>query len=137
MKTRILLIIISSVMIFCSCKKDDDDTNGLPDVNYALTDLVGSWTGVIKDSYSYNTFSIDLKVNSGGGVSGSGVSSLWSIDSKGKVTGGGHFTFLSGSNFILASAHWSLQLDSQKTSLSGKYDVTSYFYDMTVILSKE
>ena len=28
MKTRILLIIISSAMIFCSCKKDDTDSTG-------------------------------------------------------------------------------------------------------------
>ncbi|NQT76694.1 MAG: hypothetical protein HQ565_03195 [Bacteroidetes bacterium] len=136
MKTRTLLIIISFVMIFCSCKKDDNDSTSPPDVSYALTDLVGTWTGVAENSS--NTIVLNLNVNSEGKVSGSGSSSQWSIDSKGKVTGGGSFGFTSGGNYIVASASWSLQLDSQKTSLSGNYDVAfSSLHNMTVILSKE
>lgn len=76
-------------------------------------------------------------VDSEGKVSGSGVSSQWIIDSKGKVTGGGSFGFISGGHYIVAGALWSLQLNSNKTNLSGEFDVAySGLHDMDVNLTK-
>jgi len=136
MKTKTLLLIISFVIICFSCKKDDDAPSSPPVVSYAVTDLMGSWTGEAKNTS--NTISLNLDVDSAGKVTGSGVSSKWSIDSEGKVTGGGSFGFTSGGQIIVASAGWFLQLDSPKTSLTGKYNIAfSSLSNMTVHLSKD
>lgn len=128
MKHRILLGIL--IIFFITCSKNP---TGSSNVNYALSDLVGTWTGTAK-----GTISLNLNVDSEGKVSGSGVSSQWSIDSKGKVTGGGSFSFTLGNYYTVAGASWSLQLDSKKTSLSGEYDVAyPSLHDMTVNLAKE
>ena len=77
-------------------------------------------------------------MDSEGNVTGSGVRSQWSIDSNGKVTGGGSFSFTSGNYLTVAGASWSLQLNNAKTSLSGKYNVAySSLHDMDVNLTKE
>ena len=135
MKLRVLLIILALTMMFFSCGKKKSSPTG-PDVGYNLTDLVGTWTG--EGENSSNTVSLDLSVDSGGKVSGSGVSSQWSIDSNGKVTGGGSFSFLAGSRLVVAAAGWSLQIDSNKTGLSGTFNVAySTLHDMAVTLTKQ
>jgi len=124
MKLKILLIIVSLIMIFSSCSLT------LP-ADVDLTDLAGIWEG------EANSISLNLMVDSEGKVSGSGVSSLWSTDSKGNVTGGGGFGFTSGGHYIIANASWSLQLNSNKTKLSGEFDVAySGLHNMNVNLTK-
>ena len=136
MKPRILLIIISIITIFFSCGKNDNGDTGPSDVSYSITGLVGAWTGEAKNSS--NTISLDLNVDSVGKDSGSGVCSLWSIDNKGKVTDRGSFGFLSGGSYIVAGASWSLQLNADKTNLSGEFDVAySSLHDMAVDISKQ
>ncbi len=128
MKTRILLGIL--ITFFITCSKNPADSS---DVNYTLSNLVGTWAGTAK-----GTISLELNVDSEGKVSGSGVSSQWSIDSKGKVTGGGSLSFTSGSYYTVAGASWSLQLDSEKTNLSGEYDVAyPSLHNMAIELTKE
>ncbi len=79
-----------------------------------------------------------MTVDSGGNVTGSGVSSKWSINTEGKVAGSGSYSFVSGSSLIIANASWSIQLDSEKTKLSGEFDVAySTLHNMTVNLTKK
>ncbi len=133
MKHRILLTIIVLITLSFSCGKNP---TGPEEASYNLTDLVGTWEGEAENSS--NTVSLDLTVDSEGKVSGSGVSSEWSISSTGEVTGGGSFGFISGSSYIIASASWSLQLNSDKTELSGEFDVAcSGLHDMDVNLTKQ
>ena len=120
--------------MFYSCNKKStgpSDVTTPTDVSYNKTDLVGTWEGEADD------ISLELTVNPLGKVSGSGISSQWSIDSQGKVSGGGNYSFLSNSSLIVASASWSLQLNSDKTELSGKLDVSySGLHNMDVNLTK-
>ena len=135
MKHGILLMIMVLIMLSFSCGKEDSPTEP-SNVTYSLNDLVGSWTGEVKNSS--NTITLDLNVISTGKVSGSGVSSQWSIDTKGKVTGSGSFGFISGSHLIVANSSWSLQLDSKKTNLSGEFNVGySGLHNMSVNLDKK
>ncbi len=138
MKLRFLFIIIPLLAICYSCEENNPTEPEEPEesVSYDLTDLVGIWTGEA-NNYS-NTISLDLTVDSQGKASGSGVSSQWSIDSEGKVTGGGDFWFTLGGLHTHADASWSLQLDSCKTDLSGKFDVKySELLGMDVNLTKQ
>ncbi len=136
MKSRILLIIIELITLFVSCGKNDSNPTGPSNTSYADTDIVGSWSGEAKNSS--NTLSMNLTVDSVGKVSGSGVSSSWSIDSSGKITGGGSFSFISGSRLTVAGAGWTLQLNSNKKDITGKYNVAySTLNDMDVTLTKQ
>ena len=128
MKTRILIGLLIALLITCS-----KNPTGSSNVNYALSDIVGTWSGTAKGSITLN-----LNVDSEGNVTGSGVRSQWSIDSSGKVTGGGSFSFTSGNYYTVAGASWSLQLNTAKTKLSGEYNVAySSLHDMAVNLAKE
>jgi hypothetical protein len=133
MKRRILLTIIVLITMSFSCGKS---STGPEEVSCNLTDLVGTWEG--EAGNSSNFVSLELTVDSVGKVSGSGVSSVWFISSTGEITGGGSFGFISGSSYIIASASWSLQLNSDKTELSGEFDVAySGLHDMDVNLTKQ
>ena len=88
MRVRILIGILLTLLIACS-KSPTDSSDKSSGVSYSLSDLVGMWVG------SANTFSLNLTVDSEGNVSGSGVSSEWTITATGRVTGGGSFAFIS------------------------------------------
>ena len=141
MKTRIVLIIIGFIMMLYSCGGNGSDTSsGEEESNvtpsFDLSDLVGNWIG--NATNSYNTISLDVIVDSGGNVTGSGVSSTWSVNTEGTVAGSGSYSFVSGSSLIVAGASWSLQLDSEKINLSGQFDVAySTLHNMTVNLTKK
>ena len=140
MKIRIVLIIIGFIMMLYSCGGNGSDTSSGEEGNdtpsFALSDLVGTWIG--NATNSYNTISLDMTVGSGGNVTGSGVSSTWSVNTEGKVTGSGSYSFVSGSSLTVAGASWSLQLDSEKINLSGQFDVAySTLHNMTVNLTKK
>ena len=136
MKTQFLICTILMMMLFVSCKDDDSNPAGAEQTTYELSDIVGSWTGTVENSY--NTLNLNLTVDSDGKVSGSGVSSTWSIDSDGKITGGGSFSFIAGSSLIIASSSWSAQLNSNKTKISGTFNVGySTLHDMAVDLTKD
>jgi len=104
--------------------------------NFSQVDLIGIWIGTATNSQ--NSFSVTLTVTSTGIVSGSGVSSAWTIDSKGTVTGGGSFSFISGSYFYVASASWYLQINDGKETLTGIFDVyISGLHDLEICLVKQ
>ena len=128
MKTKILFVLI--IVSLTACKKNPANSSS---VNYNQSDIVGAWIGTARGDIT-----LDLSVDSEGNVTGSGVRSLWSIDNKGKVTGGGSFSFSSGGYLTVAGASWSLQLNSNKTKLSGEYNVAySSLHDMEVDLAKD
>ena len=129
-KVRKLFVLVSA-LIFCmllmnvGCKESGNS------VTYALIDIVGNWIG------SAGSISMDLTVALNGDVSGSGVTSTWSIDSSGNVTGGGFFTYVHEGYFISASAGWNLQLNSSKNQLTGTFSVShSSIGTLTVNLTK-
>jgi len=129
----ILILFVLSFLGFVGCSDDDDDDSS---GNFAQADIVGDWKGTAKNSS--NTITLNLSVSSSGKVTGSGVSSTWTVASDGKVTGGGSFSFVAGSSYISASASWDLQLSEDKTSLTGKFDVSySSLHSMTVNLTKQ
>ena len=120
MKTRILLIIISFVMICCSCKKDDNDPTGpgnTAPIIFNNNDLVGTWEGQVASE------SVTVTVNSSGSVEMSGgycavIDCYWTIDSSGRVTetGVGLFT----ENFqTWGQAWWDMQMSDDKKELDG------------------
>jgi len=124
------------ILFLVSCGKKTPTSPDSPTVTYALSDLVGNWTGTVKNSS--NTITLNLNVDSAGKVTGSGVSSTWTIDSTGKVKGGGSFSFTGGGYLTVASAGWSLQMDSAKKKLTGTLDVSySTLHNMTADLSKK
>lgn len=106
-------------------------------VSFTSSDLMGSWTG--SASNSTNTIPLTLQVDSTGRVSGSGVSTTWSIDNSGRVTGDsrGAFSFVSGTQLIVALGAWTLQLSTDKRNLSGTFDVSiSNLHNMSVTLTQ-
>lgn len=134
MKFKLLFIICLVVPLFFAC--NDDDNNPATSTTYQSSDITGNWKGEAKNSS--NTISLDLTVAENGEVSGSGVSSTWEIDNSGKVTGGGIFSFASGGRLTVAASGWSLQLNSNKNGLTGKFNVAySTLNDMDVSLTKE
>lgn len=129
MKIRIIFIMLAVFLTTCSKSPTKSD------VSFALSDLVGEWTG--EASNSSNTINLNLTVDEDGNVTGSGVSSTWSITVKGKVTGGGSFSFIAGSSFMVSSGSWDLKLNDGKTRLTGEFDVSfSGLHDMDVTLTK-
>ena len=101
-------------------------------VNFVLKDIVGKWSG------SAGSFNLDLTVASDGKVTGSGVSSKWSVGNTGKVSGGGSFSVISGGWLIVASCGWNLQLNGDRNELTGKMTVAhSSIGTKTVKLNKK
>jgi len=135
MKIKILLSIFLFITLLISCSDDDSPTTPAP-TNYEQSDLVGTWVGEAQNSS--NTISLNLTVDSEGKVSGSGVSSNWSCASDGKVTGAGSFAFTSGQYLTVAGAGWSLQLNSDKTKLTGNFNVAySTLHNMAIDITKQ
>jgi hypothetical protein len=100
------------------------------------TDLIGTWTGTA--SNLEHSATLGLTVTSAGEVSGTGVSSTWTIDPMGIVIGGGTFTFISGTQLIIASASWNLQLNGTKDKLTGIYDVfVPGLHDLDITLVRQ
>jgi len=83
------------------------------------SDLAGTWKGTAGSGEAGRTFDLNLTVDSTGKVTGSGVTSIWSIDNTGKVTGGGTFSVVSWGNYITVQSSWNLQLNSAKNQLTG------------------
>lgn len=122
-----LFPLLALLLLTSSCKKDNDNpVDTTPIVAYSLADLVGDWHG-----------SYYLTVAADGKVSGGGVSATWTIDDKGKITGSGSYSYISGSQFIVASAVWSLQMSEDKKELTGTHDVmSSGMHDISVTLTR-
>lgn len=137
MKTAIRVMLIS--LIFCgltACDKKNPASSDNDPVIFSLADLVGNWTGTaVKNS---TTINLNLNVDETGKVSGSGVSSTWSITEDGTVTGGGSFSFLSGGHLIVASAGWNLTMNEAKSMLTGTFNVSySGLSGLSVDLNKQ
>ncbi|RMD67233.1 hypothetical protein D6833_00470 [Candidatus Parcubacteria bacterium] len=130
-------LLLGTVFLMFSCGGDGSNPSGPgPSTSFSLADLQGTWTGEAKNAD--NTVSLNLTCDTAGEVSGSGVDCTWAIDSQGKVTGSGSFTFVAGSSLIVASASWHLQLDNNKTSLSGTFNVAyPTLHDLEVTLNKQ
>jgi hypothetical protein len=91
---------------------------------FILADIVDSWTCVAHDATFNTYFTIHINVDSSGTVTGDGVYSKWSVDSNGKVTGSGSYSFTSGSQLIVSSASWSLQIENDDYFMNGIFDVS-------------
>jgi hypothetical protein len=136
MKLKTLSIVLLCIAVFAACKKNESSPAGPSTPTYQMSDLQGTWTG--QATNSSNTLNLELTIDSNCKVSGSGVSCTWSIDDAGKVTGGGAFSFISGSYLTVAGASWSLQMNTDKKTMSGTMDV-SYptLHSMTTTLTKQ
>jgi hypothetical protein len=132
----IFATLILCLLTGCSGKDDESSPTATSAPTFATSDLQGSWKGTAVNSS--NSLTLSLAVDGQCKATGSGVSSTWSIDNTGKVTGGGSFSFVSGSYLTVASSSWSLQMSQDKKSLSGSMDV-SYptLHNMTVSLTKQ
>ncbi|MCK5086569.1 MAG: hypothetical protein KAQ90_03565 [Melioribacteraceae bacterium] len=136
MKITLLLSIFLFITLLISCSDDDNGPTTPAQTSYEQSDLVGTWVGEAKNSS--NTIPLNLTVDSEGKVSGSGVSSNWSCESDGKVTGAGSFAFTSGQYLTVAGAGWSLQLSSDKTKMTGNFNVAySTLHNMAVDITKQ
>ena len=103
---------------------------------FTKNDIVGRWLGTV--SNSEKTLKLTITVDNFGKVSGSGVNSTWDINSSGKVVGNGSFSFIDDSHLTVASATWSLRLNKDKNTLTGKFNARHpTLHDMDVNLTKE
>lgn len=89
---------------------------------YHCSDLAGKWEGTAQNRN--NTIFLKLDVDQKGHVIGSGVQANWDIDEMGKVTGGGSFSFMNGTNHFVVKATWMIKLSKAKLVLSGKFIVS-------------
>jgi hypothetical protein len=134
MKLKTVLIIAFCTTLFAACKKNDSSPTGAP--SYSMSDLQGNWTGDAINSS--NTLHIALTVDSQCKVSGSGVSCTWAIDETGKVTGSGSFSFVSGSYLTVAASSWSLQMNTDKKTMTGMMEVAyPTLHSMNTTLTKQ
>ncbi|MBM4162775.1 MAG: hypothetical protein FJ217_16985 [Ignavibacteria bacterium] len=136
MKLKILLIVAVCMTLLASCKKDESSPTESSTPTYSMSDLQGTWKGEAKNSS--NTLSLNLTVDTQCKVTGSGVSCTWSIDNTGKVAGSGSFSFVSGSYLTVAAASWSLQMSSDKKSITGTMEVAyPTLHGMSTTLTKQ
>lgn len=109
---------------------------------FSISDIEGKWSGSASNAY---TFSLTINIDSEGNASGTGASGdiefksdkdigsePWTIDNEGKVIGYNFTWFFDGNTFncedlcgamLLCGAvsKWELQLNNDKSILSGKY----------------
>ncbi len=132
MKKTLCILLVVIVAITAACSKNSTG----PQIVYTLADIVGNWIGTVENTS--NTLNLNLNVDDTGKANGSGVSSTWSVSNTGAVTGGGSFSFIAGSSFVVASAGWNIQLSEDKQTLTGTFDV-SYpsLHSMEVNLTKQ
>ena len=105
-------LIIIGVLLLTTCKKDEETKD-----NCSLSDLSGRW-----DGYIDKIGNVNLTIDSHGNVSGD-LSSEWSITNEGEITGEGSYSYISGSQLIVASAIWTLQLDIKTKSKIVKFKI--------------
>lgn len=138
MKAKVFALALALTPGLVSCGGDGGgtltDQGGAP--TFTVSDIVGAWSGTA--SNASGTLQLDLQVDASGNVSGSDVSSVWSIDSSGRVTGSGSLSVMAGSSLIVANASWSLQMNDAKNKLSGNCDASHpALHDMSVTLTKQ
>jgi len=130
MKFKYVLVMLA--MLFITCSKSPTKSSN---IEYALNDLVGVWTG--QASTSTNPIDLNLTVDQDGIVSGSGVSSDWSISVRGKVSGEGTYSFTANASLVVANGSWDLQLSDDKLTLTGEFDVSAPgLHNLEVTLKK-
>jgi hypothetical protein len=134
MRLKTLSILILSIAVFTSCKKNESSPTAAP--TYTMSDLQGTWKGDAINSS--NTLNLTLVVDSQCKVSGSGVSCTWAIDETGKVSGSGSFAFTSGHYLTVAASSWSLQMNTDKKTMTGTMDVAyPTLHSMSTTLTKQ
>jgi len=130
--------LLGLLLAIVSCDKDEESsvTGGTSTPTYGMTDLHGTWKGEAKNSS--NTVQLNVTVDSQCKATGSGVSCTWSIDNTGKVTGSGSFSFVSGPYLTVAASSWSLQMSSDKKSMTGTMEVAyPTLHGMSTTLTKQ
>jgi hypothetical protein len=123
MKRFSVFIVLAGLLFSPGCKSPASPSS----------DLAGTWKGNTGSGEAGKTFDLNLTVDSSGNVTGSGVSSTWSVGSSGKVTGGGTFSVVSWGTYKTLQATWNLQLNSAKNQLTGTLATSDAFIGTVIV----
>ena len=85
--------------------------------SFDISALEGRWSG--KAERDAVLVGLELDVDWNGFVSGSGVRAVWNKSGQGRITGGGSFTFISGSSQVVSSAEWDLKINDNGREITG------------------
>lgn len=140
MKVKVLAVVTLVAVMCWACKKNPT-TPDIPEPNYKLTDLNGTWKGATTSGSFVVNWTIEVWQGqaTGSGTTGANcnIDCTWNINADtGKVTGGGSMTGWFASTSGIGSCSWDLQLSQDKKTLSGTFKGYSYS-SMSTTLTKQ